>query len=145
MLNRYSKNTRPYYIIISLLIISCSGQTSNYNHSSHYGEIEIYTHSSHLSKYSYILLCKNNICDTMRIYKSNVNGIILFYKEEKPDTIFICDRWCNASINSYNLSFINVSLFDTNYFKCVNNSIYLLNSEYKQICIPEIDDICDCY
>ena len=130
---------------VLLFTTGCIEKKSNCQILKRLGDIEICPVSSCTSRYSYVFFCQNNIYDTIQIYKAESNQIILFYKDEVFDTLFICDRWNNTHIYSHNIHIAKVDLNDSKYFARSGKSICKLRPEFIQICIPEIEDIMDCY
>lgn len=138
-----------FLIFVLLFIVSfftnCKGGDNNTCCLSRFDDLEIHVSSPFLSKYSYIFLCQGNECDTIQIYKAESNQILLFSRIKSLDTLFVCDRWNNASIHSQHIPIIKVVFNDSNYFFCPKKSINRLRPEFIQICTPEIKDIQTCH
>lgn len=135
MLNHFSKISYwgIFFLIAFVLVANCNRNNNNCYHLYRIGKIEICKSSPKLSKYSYIILCQSNVYDTIAVYKAESNQILLFYRIENMDTIFLCDRWNNAHIRSTNIPIVKVDFNDSKYFFNMGKSVYRLRPEFEQL------------
>jgi hypothetical protein len=138
------KNLYAFLLIVGT-IVGCKSPNDDCHHVNSFGNFELYASTPYLSKYCYIIVRKNTVSDTIQIYKSESNQILLFYEKESMDTLFVCDRWNNTQIQSNLTSIETVKFNDLNYFLNIKGSQYILRPEYELVCIPEIKDLQQCY
>lgn len=130
------------FLLIGGIVGGCKCPNDDCHYVKSFGKFEIYSSSPCLSKYCYIIVRTNTISDTIQIFKSESNQILLFYNKKDMDTLFVRDRWNNAHVLSSNLiSIKKVEFNDSNYFLNIKRSQYILRPEYAPVCIPDIEDL----
>lgn len=138
-----------FFLSFLCTLASCKKNNSECHNMNYIDNFEICTLSPPLSKYCYVIIHNNaspDTSDTIQIYKTESNQIMLFYRKHGLDTIFLCDRWNNTRALSSQIPIEKIEFNDSRFFSSKkNNKQYMLKSEYIQICIPEIKDILPCY